>query len=65
MLLSSNSSCFVSGFVIFRRFCCRRFIQFVVADNDVVVDIVLLFIIVVVATSLADVHINVKLQPLL
>ena len=62
LLLSSNFTCFVSGFVIFRRFCCRRSIYFVVA---VIVCIVVLVITVVAATSLAVVHINVKLQPLL
>ena len=66
LLLSSNFTCFVSGFVIFRCFCCRRSIYFLVAvNNDVIVCIVVLVITVVAATSLAVVHINVKLQPLL
>ena len=66
MLLSSNSTCFVSGFVIFRCFCLRCSIYFVVAvDDNVIVCIVVLVITLVLATSLAVVHINVKLQPLL
>ena len=55
----------MSGFVIFRSFCFLCSIYFVVAVNDnVIVYIVVLVISIVAATSLAVVHINVKLQPL-
>ena len=57
---ASVVQCFVSDFVIFRCFCFRRSIYFVVAVNDNVVFIVVIVITVVVATSLAVVHINVN-----
>ena len=60
MLLSSNSTCFVSGFVIFRCFCLRCSIYFVAVDDNVIVCIVVLVITLVLATSLAVVHINVS-----